>query len=322
MRVGLIVSGNLDTISDAHLYDRRLVKYLRDNGDSVEVFSLPARSYAGYLVDNVATHWQQSIETAQLDVLLQDEVIHPSLLRLNRRLRGRVSYPIVSLVHYLRCSETHTLGLKGFYRWIEQRYLADVAGFICTSETTQRAINTVLTRAEPTQSVVAYPAGDQLEAHLTPELIQQRAHEVGPLRLVFVGSVMRRTSLLVLLEALLQLPAGLCQLTVVGDAGVDKSYMRVVYHLFMVTHLPGVSLVGSVSEAELAAIMERSHVLVVPAEDEGFNLAYLEGMSCGLPAIGTTSGAACERMWLQSTLPARLTRRPTRSFTSPIRSST
>ena len=294
MRVGLIVSGDLDTISGRHLYDRKLVEYLRGCGDSVEVFSLPPRSYAGRLADNVVTRWQQPIETAQLDVLLQDEAIHSALLRLNRRLRGRVSYPIVSIVHYLRCSETHSPGLKEFYRWIERRYLASVDGFICTSETTQRAIGAVLDRPELARSVVATPAGDRFDAHLTPDLIRQRAHEVGPLRLVFVGNVIRRTGLLVLLEALLQLPTGVCQLTVVGDVGVDALYMRVVYHLLMVTHLPGVSLVGSVSEAELATIMERSHVLVVPAEDEGFNVAYLEGMSCGLPAIGTTSGAARE----------------------------
>ncbi len=294
MRVGLIDSGGLDTISGSHLYDRKLVDYLRGCGDSVEVFSLPPRSYAGRLADNVVTRWQQSIESAQLDVLLQDEAVHPALLRLNRRLRGRGSYPIVSIVHYLRCSETNSPGLEEFYRWIERRYLASVAGFICTSETIQRAIGAVLDRPELARSVVAIPAGDRLDAHLTPDLIRQRAHEVGPLRLVFVGDVIRRTGLLVLLEALLQLPAGLCQLTVVGDVGMDELYKRVVYHLLMVTHLPGVTLAGVVSDAGLAEIFVNSHVLVVPAEDEGFNMAYLEGMSCGLPAIGTTSGAAGE----------------------------
>ncbi len=294
MRVGLVISGGLDTLSGSHLYDRKVVEYLRSCGDSIEVFSLPPRPYTGRLADNVVTRWQQRIEAAQLDVLLQDEASHPALLRLNRRLRGRVAYPIVSIVHYLRCSGTHAPGLNEFYRWIERRYLASVDGFICTSETTQRAIGAVLDRPELARSMVATPAGDRLESHLTPDLIQQRAHEAGPLRLVFAGNVIRRTGLLVLLEALLQLPTGLCELTVVGDVDVDKVYRRVVYHLLMVTHLPGVTLAGVVSEAELATIMERSHVLVVPAEDEGFNIAYLEGMSCGVPAIGTTSGAARE----------------------------
>ena len=142
--------------------------------------------------------------------------------------------------------------------------------------------------------MVAYPAGDRFASIVTPEFSEQRAHEAGPLRLVFVGNITRRKGLLVLLEALLQLPAGMCQLTVVGDVNVDAQYMRGVYHLLMVTNLIGVNLVGAVQDDELATILARSHVLVVPAEYEGFGIAYLEGMSFGLPAIGTTSGGAKE----------------------------
>jgi glycosyltransferase involved in cell wall biosynthesis len=35
-------------------------------------------------------------------------------------------------------------------------------------------------------------------------------------------------------------------------------------------------------------------VLVVPSSYEGFGIVYLEGMAFGLPAIGTTTGAASE----------------------------
>jgi glycosyltransferase involved in cell wall biosynthesis len=106
--------------------------------------------------------------------------------------------------------------------------------------------------------------------------------------------VIPRKGVLVLLEALLQLPAGTCQLAVIGNTDLDELHMRVVYHLFMVTRLPGVTLAGVVSDAELAAILAHSHVLVVPSEYEGFGIVYLEGMGFGLPAIGTTSGAARE----------------------------
>jgi glycosyltransferase involved in cell wall biosynthesis len=70
--------------------------------------------------------------------------------------------------------------------------------------------------------------------------------------------------------------------------------MRVVYHLLMVTNLPGVTLTGQTLDADLAAVLAKSDVLVVPSEYEGFGIAYLEGMGFGLPAIGTTSGGACE----------------------------
>jgi glycosyltransferase involved in cell wall biosynthesis len=97
-----------------------------------------------------------------------------------------------------------------------------------------------------------------------------------------------------LLEALLKLPTGTCQLTVVGNANLDTQYMRVVYHLLMVTQLPGVTLTGVIGDEELAAILANGDVLVVPSEYEGFGIVYLEGMGFGLPAIGTTSGGAGE----------------------------
>ncbi len=294
MRVGLVMAGSLDAFSGDHLYDRHLVDYLRSCDDSVEVFSLPHGNYARQLVANASLNLGRRLQEAQLDVLLQNESLHPALLRLNGRLRRQAQYPIVSLVQRLRCLESHSPGAQEFYRWIERQYLMSVAGFICHSETTQRAVCSVLDRPELAQSVVANPGGDRFLAGVTPELIQQRAHERGPLRLVFVGEAIKRKGLLILLEALLQLPQWACQLTVVGNTDVDALYMRVVYHLLTVTQLTGVSLAGTVGDAELATILARSHVLVVPSEYEGSGTAYLEGMNFGLPAIGTTSGVAQE----------------------------
>jgi glycosyltransferase involved in cell wall biosynthesis len=290
MRVGLMVTGSLDAISGSQLYDRKLVDHLRQCGDSVEVFSLPPRSYFRGLTDNVVTGWHKQIESAQLDVLLQDEASHPALLHLNRRLRDRAAYPIISIAHRLRSCETDS----PIHRWIERRYLASVAGFICTSETTQRAIGAALDRAELARSVVVTPAGDRFDSSITPAVIRRRASEPGPLRLVFVGDVVKRTGLLILLEALLKLPPGLCQLTIVGNTEADALYMRVVYHLFMVTQLAGVTLAGVVSDTELAELFAHSHVVVIPAEYSGFGTTFLEGMGFGLPAIGSTAGGARE----------------------------
>ena len=294
MRVGLMIYGSLDTLSGGYLYDRRLVDYLRSCGDTVEIFSLPPGNYARHLADNLSSRWLKQVQAPPLDVLLQDELNHPSLLRLNRQLHEHVSYPIVSIVHHLRSSELHAPGALEFYRSIERRYLASVDGFICNSEATRRAVCELLDRTELPRSVVAYPGGDRFSVALQPAEIRQRAHHNGPLRLVFVGNIIRRKGLLVLLEALLKLPPHTCQLTVVGNTDLDALYMRVVYHLLMVTNLTGVTLTGVVDETELAKVLAQGDVLVVPSEHEGFGIVYLEGMSFGLPAIGTTSGGARE----------------------------
>jgi glycosyltransferase involved in cell wall biosynthesis len=44
----------------------------------------------------------------------------------------------------------------------------------------------------------------------------------------------------------------------------------------------------------LADLLRAAHVLAVPSSYEGFGIVYLEGMAFGLPAIGTTAGAAGE----------------------------
>ena len=103
MRIGLIIYGDLDTVSGGFLYDRVLVDHLRESGDDVEIISLPWRSYAGNISDNWSARLRARLEEQRLDLMLQDELNHSSLFRLNRKLRR--SYPIVSIVHHLRSSE-------------------------------------------------------------------------------------------------------------------------------------------------------------------------------------------------------------------------
>ena len=53
MHVGLLIYGSLDTISGGFIYDRHLVRHLEEQGDRVEVISLPWRPYGLSLPDNL-----------------------------------------------------------------------------------------------------------------------------------------------------------------------------------------------------------------------------------------------------------------------------
>ena len=122
MKLGLLIYGSLDTLSGGYLYDRKLVEYLRTQGDTVEIISLPWRNYAAHLTDNF--HFRLP---PGLDLLIQDELNHPSLISANSRSHP---YPIISLIHHLRCSEQRPAWQNWFYRIIEKRYLNSVDGFI------------------------------------------------------------------------------------------------------------------------------------------------------------------------------------------------
>ena len=93
MKIGFVIYGSLDTVSGGYLYDRKLVEYLHAQGDTVEVISLPWRNYAAHLMDNfwfrlphvVASEAKQSPNNHSFDILIQDELNHPSLIGANAR---------------------------------------------------------------------------------------------------------------------------------------------------------------------------------------------------------------------------------------------
>jgi hypothetical protein len=65
MRVGLLIYGSLDTISGGYLYDCKLVEHLRQQGDQVEIISLPWRNYLRHLGDNLSSGLLQRLKSLQ-----------------------------------------------------------------------------------------------------------------------------------------------------------------------------------------------------------------------------------------------------------------
>lgn len=293
MRVGLIIYGSLDTISGGYLYDRKLVQHLQSQGEQVEVISLPWRSYPRHLGDNLSSDWRRRLRDTQVDILLQDELNHPSLAWINQELRRHVDYPIVSIVHHLRASENHPLWIKWLYRLVERRYLRSVDAFIFNSHTTRQAVQHLAGRQVP--GVVAFPAGDQLSPQIELDEITRRALSPGPLRILFVGNLIPRKGLHLLLPALMEIQDCDWCLEVVGRTDADPAYAQRARRLARRLGLDErVRFHGGLSDANLSAAFRRSHVLVVPSSYEGFGIVYLEAMGFGLPAVASNSGAAGE----------------------------
>ncbi|WP_420640798.1 glycosyltransferase family 4 protein [Candidatus Leptofilum sp.] len=293
MKIGLIIYGRLDTISGGYLYDRKLVEHLEAAGDEVAIISLPWEGYGSSLLHNFWFALAEQLRLADFDLLLQDELNHPSLFWLNQRLRQQVSYPIVSIVHHLRCSELRPSWQNWLYRQVERRYLASVDGFVFNSQTTRQVVQSLLGNLPP--NVVASPAGDRFQPTITPQQIEERAQQPGPLRLLFVGNLIPRKGLHVLLEAVAGLPKSDWTLNVVGDTAVSPYTTRQIQQQIIQHGLAkNVALHGALDGAALAAKMAYSHVLAVPSSYEGFGIVYLEGMGFGLPAIAGRGGAAHE----------------------------
>jgi glycosyltransferase involved in cell wall biosynthesis len=283
MKIGFIIYGSLDTLSGGYLYDRKLVEHLCAQGDEVEIISLPWRNYAAHLTDNFTFTLPKD-----LDILIQDELNHPSLIGANRQPHP---YPIISLVHHLRCSELRPHWQNKFYRLVEKEYLHSVDGFIFNSQTTQNVVNEIMGHEKP--FVVAHPPTDRFGERVTEEEIKIRAKQ-NPFRIIFLGNVMQRKGLHVLLNAL-QRASFNFQLDIIGSLTTEPTYANRIQNFIQANHLSSfIFLHGALDNTPLIEKLRQAHVLVVPSSYEGFGIVYLEGMGFGLPAIGTTAGAAPE----------------------------
>ncbi|MFN8533600.1 MAG: glycosyltransferase family 4 protein [Dehalococcoidia bacterium] len=287
MRIALIVYGSLDQISGGYRYDRELVATLRRARDEVAVISLRQRPYqlaaGASIVSGIATR----LAAAQPDLIVQDELCHPSLAWANAAIR-RIGVPIVSIVHHLRASEGQ-VGWQGRLTiHLERRYLASIDGLILNSRATGDSVRALLGRLA--QNVVAYPGRDD-EAASRPYVHRKN----GPLRLVLVGNVEPRKNVETLLDALARLSPSTWRLTIVGNLRSDPAYARAIGTRAAALGMSGsIELTGPLSNPALRSRLARSDVLVQPSWYEGFGMAALEGMRFGLPAIVSRRGGASE----------------------------
>lgn len=283
MRVGLTLYGSVEERSGGFRYDRRLVEGLRAAGDEVAVVELPWRAYLRGLLDNLSPVVRRRLDV-DVDVMVQDELAHPSLVRTNRHL----SYPIVSVVHHLRSEERRPLAPA--YRAVEAGYLATVDGVICNSDATR---TTVLDAGvERADTLVAPPPGDRFDPEVEGTVLAGRAR-TRPLHLVFVGNLVPRKGLDTLVGGLAAVDLD-WTLTVVGRRSDHGHVRRIRRRIERAGLASRIRMTGELDDDDLATAFRRSHALAVPSRYEGFGIVYLEAMSFGLPVVATAAGGASE----------------------------
>lgn len=291
MHLGFVVYGGLEGTSGGYRYDRRLVDYCRARGDTVDVIALPQPSYWRRVADGLTPTVARRLDRP-VDVLLEDELCHPSLWRQHCRLDRPGA--VVALVHHV-ASDRPSGRLPRLRRRIERRYLRSVDGAVCTSAFTRRRA----ARLAPglADCPVAPPAGRTEGAVATPEAVRRRAVE-GPLRIAFVGNLVPRKDPLTLLAAVDRL-AGRgdvdWELTVVGSHAAAPAYAERVVEAAADRGLDDrVRFAGEVDDATLADVLAASHVCCVPSTYEGFGMVYLEAMEHGVVPIASATGGAEE----------------------------
>ncbi len=286
MKVGLVIYGSLDGQSGGYLYDHMLVKHLEESGDHVEVVGLRPRPPALSVLDNLDPILLRRLRGLDVDVLVEDELAHPSLCLLNGRLKKDVSYPVVGMVHHLACRAETCRGKALRHHAMERRFLHDLDGFIFNSEATRRSVQEIVPHAD---GVVAHPGREHIKARE-----KEGQARPGPLTIIYLGNILPHKGLDVLVRALNSLPRGEFRLEVVG-APLDQDYCQTIRSMLVRWDLTSeVEFHGRSSDRERDEIMDRCHVLAVPSVHEGYGLVFVEALARGLPVIAPASGGAGE----------------------------
>lgn len=105
----------------------------------------------------------------------------------------------------------------------------------------------------------------------------------GRFEVLFAGSVGLRKGVPYLLDAFSRLRHPRKRLLIVGAVQED------LRPLLPKLPMTDVEILGSVPQPELAAMMSRSHVLVLPSIEEGLALVQAQAMACGCPVICSTN---------------------------------
>jgi glycosyltransferase involved in cell wall biosynthesis len=294
MRIGLVLYGELSSPSGGFLYDRFLVEALRGAGHDVDTLSLPWPSWSRGVAMGRDAAATAALRAWDGDLMVQDELAHPTLSVLNPVLRaGKPGRRIVSIVHHLRLSEDPPLLSRARVRRVEKRYLESVDGFLFNSTTTRSVVESFLGR--PVPGTIATPGGDRLGPGPTAAEVEERCRRPGPLHVLFAGTFIPRKGLHTLIDALAVLPRGSWRLTAAGARQVDPGYTRLIDRRVAALGLrDAVSFPGHLDERSLTEAFRSHQVLAVPSSYEGFGIVYLEAMGFGVVPLASRHGGGAE----------------------------
>lgn len=181
-------------------------------------------------------------------------------------------------------TEHNSLVLTKNINKIRTRYLREVVeysdAFICVSDALKKSV-TELTKTKKTIYVV-------------PNLVSDLFRYVEPQRdgyftYVSIGNLVESKNFILTLNAfaLTKKRISDCILIVVGDGPLKTKLYELAKELGI---SDSVVFTGAVEREEVASILQKSNVMVLPSSHETFGVVYIEALACGRPIIATNNG--------------------------------
>lgn len=293
MKIALVLYDSLEKRSGGFEYDRHLVHHLVHRGHELAVFTQPwkrpwVRQF--YLPENV--HLEQLLKEFNPDIILQDELNHPSLLQLNRQIKRRQNPPpFITIVHHLRSSETRSAWSNRLYAMVESQYLKSIDGIIANSHSSAQAALHLAGRDLPVH--ISAPGRSDKERTADQKVPESSRRKT--VRLLTIAQWIPRKGLHDLVEAVGALPAGRWTLTLVGDQSVNPSYTRRLKKQIRELRLHGrIICTDFLSGQQLRKVCETSDLYCQPSYWEGYGIAMQQALGYGLPVLAGNRGGPRE----------------------------
>ena len=278
--VHIVVPGALSTPTGGFVYDRYVVRGLRQQGFAVTVHELPAgwpdpgagaRAAAAEIFETLPGGALVVVDGLAFGVLPDLAAAHGARLRL------------VALVHHPLSAETH-LDAESQHALMhsERAALAHARHIITTSGFTADAL---LDFGVTAPHLTVIPPG------VTPAA--QAAGSRGPgLVLLCVGAVIPRKGHDVLLNALAGLTHYHWQLDIAGSETLAPHHAAAMRRLAKRLNLDTrVTFQGACETGTLEALYARSDIFVLASHYEGYGMVLTEAAARGLPIVATAGGA-------------------------------
>lgn len=101
----------------------------------------------------------------------------------------------------------------------------------------------------------------------------------GPLKVLWLGSIILRKGIQYLVEAARILQGHNIEFLLAGPLGISEEVVR--------KFPPNIKVLGRITRDQLTGVYKQAHVFVLPTISDGFAITQLEAMAHGLPVIAT-----------------------------------
>ena len=127
----------------------------------------------------------------------------------------------------------------------------------------------------PADKIIEVP----LAINLKPGLPAEHVMAEGPLKVLWLGSVILRKGIQYLVEAARKMQRQKVEFLLAGPLGLSRQAVR--------SFPPNMKLLGRITRDQSGQIYRQAHVFVLPTISDGFAVTQLEAMTHGLPVITT-----------------------------------